>query len=251
MDSDRLQSEQFDQLQAQYEAHYDDPTTQAYRHRFMNSPMFDDLDLSGMQVLEAMCGSGQTTDYLLSHGASVTGLDVSRKQIDSFRRRWPQCEAICASILDSTLEDESFDCVVVVAGLHHVQPRVHAAVAEIHRVLKPGGHFCFVEPHKGSLPDSIRKVWYRRDTRFFGENEESIDLPRLKDAYASKFEFIRESYQGNIAYLFVYSSMILRLPLRLKPLYTPFLIAVESAINRLQGRLTSCFVACRWRKLQR
>jgi len=248
MDPDRLQSEQFDQLQVQYEAHYDDPTTQAYRHKFMNAPMFDGLELSGMRVLEAMCGSGQTTEYLLAAGASVTGLDVSPKQIESFQRRWPQCTAVCASILESTLEDDSFDCVVVVGGLHHVQPHVREAVTEIHRLLKPGGHFCFVEPHKGSFPDSIRKVWYRHDSTYFGENEESIDLPKLKEAFASRFDFLKESYQGNIAYLFVYSSMILRMPLRLKPLYTPALIAIESAINKLQGKTTSCFVACQWQK---
>ena len=42
----------------------------------------------------------------------------------------------------------SFDCVAVVGGLHHIHPNVKAAVREIHRVLKPGGHFCFMEPHK-------------------------------------------------------------------------------------------------------
>lgn len=249
MDPNRLQAEHFDQLQSLYEAHYDDASTQRYRHEFMNRPMFEGIDLAGKKVLEAMCGSGQTTKYLLSRGASVTGIDISQEQIDSFERRWPQCRGICSSVLESGLEDESFDCVAVIGGLHHVQPHVHEAVTEIHRVLKPAGYFCFVEPHKGSFPDSIRKVWYKHDLSFFGENEESLDLEALKAAFDSRFRFLRESYQGNVAYLFVYSSMILRMPLKLKPLYTPALIAIESVIKRLQGRRTSCFVACQWQKL--
>jgi SAM-dependent methyltransferase len=214
----------------------------------MDAPMFDGLDLSGKQVLEAMCGSGQTTGYLLSRGALVTGLDVSAKQIDSFRRRWPECRAICASILESGLESASYDCVVVVGGLHHVQPHAQEAVQEIHRLLKPGGHFCFVEPHKDSFPDLVRKLWYKLDKSFFQENEESVDLETLTQSFSDRFIFKNESYQGNIAYLFVYSSMILRVPLKLKPFYAPTLITLERVLNKLQGRRTSCFAACQWQK---
>jgi SAM-dependent methyltransferase len=209
--------------------------------------MFSGISLSGMDVLEAMCGSGQTTAYLLSKGCKVTGLDISTEEIKSFKRGWPGCRIKCASILDSGLASESFDCVAIVGGLHHLQPNLARAVDEIHRVLKPNGYFCFAEPHKGSVPDVIRAYWYKYDN-FFATNEASIDLKTLKDEFHTKFRFNKEIYFGNIAYLLVLNSMIFRIPVGLKPLYTPTMLRIESMASKFQGKLSSCFAVCQWQK---
>src|SRR6185437_3331729 len=73
--SERQQQQHYDTIAADYEAHYNDQWSVEYRRRFIYEPMFAGLNLDGMQVLDAMCGSGQTTSYLLARGASVTGLD--------------------------------------------------------------------------------------------------------------------------------------------------------------------------------
>jgi SAM-dependent methyltransferase len=247
MGSEQLQKSHYDKIALQYEAHYGDPLNQKYRAKFIYDPMFEGLNLCGMKVLEAMCGSGQTTEYLLAKGASVTGLDISTESINAFQERWPECDAMCASMLDSKLESESFDCVVVVGGLHHLHPHLGEAITEIHRVLKTGGYFCFAEPHSGSLPDSVRRRWYRHD-KFFAANEASIDVEGLKKEFAAQFEFKMEDYLGNVAYLLVFNSLIFRIPLPLKPLYTPTLMKMESLVNKLQGKFLSCFVVSQWRK---
>jgi hypothetical protein len=43
--------------------------------------------------------------------------------------------------------------------------------------------------------------------------------------------------------------MVFRVPLSLKRIYSPALLAVESVIERMQGRLMSCFVVSQWQKL--
>ena len=129
-----------------------------------------------------------------------------------------------------------------------MQPNVSAAVTEIHRVLKPGGHFCFMEPHTGSFPDLIRRVWYKHD-RFFSENEAAIDIETLKGEFASQFRFTKVKYLGNLAFLFVLNSLIFRIPVKAKAFYSKPLISMESQINKLQGKLTSCFVVAQWQKL--
>jgi SAM-dependent methyltransferase len=245
--SEQLQQQHYDRIAAEYEAHYSDAHSTEYRRRFIYDPMFAGINLSGMRVLDAMCGSGQTTDYLRKHDATVTGLDISTEVIDSFRVRWPECHAEERSLLNSGFAENSFDCVAVVGGLHHIHPNVSAAVQEIHRILKPGGYFCFMEPHSGSLPDIVRRFWYKHD-RFFSDNEASIDLERIREEFSSRFTPIRVRYSGNIAFLLVLNSLIFRIPLGIKPLYSPALMALESAINRLQGKLTSCFVAAQWQK---
>ena len=245
---ERQQQEHYDNIAAEYEAHYSDYWSVEYRRRFIYEPMFEGLNLSGMKVLDAMCGSGQTTNYLLSHGAIVTGLDISNEVIDTFQARWSNASVVKRSLLASGLPDNSFDCVAVVGGLHHIHPNVKQAVREIHRVLKPGGHLCFMEPHSGSLPDIVRRVWYRFD-RFFSDNEASIDVARLQKDFATSFELKQVKYLGNFAFLLVLNSLIFRISPESKKFYAPLLMRLEPLVNKLQTKLTSCFVVTQWQKL--
>lgn len=246
-DSERQQQEHYDNIAADYEAHYSDEWSVAYRRKFIYEPMFEGLELSGMKVLDAMCGSGQTTSYLLTLGASVTGLDISSGVIETFQARWTSATAVKRSLLDSGLPDDAFDCVAVVGGLHHIHPNLKRAMREIHRVLRPGGYFCFMEPHSGSLPDVVRRVWYRFD-RFFSDNEAAIDIPALQKDFNSHFELKQAKYLGNLAFLFVLNSLIFRIPPGSKKFFAPALMKLEPVINKLQTKLTSCFVVTQWQK---
>jgi ubiquinone/menaquinone biosynthesis C-methylase UbiE len=245
--AERQQQQHYDEIAADYEAHYSDEWSVEYRRRFIYEPMFAGLNLNGLNVLDAMCGSGQTTEYLLAHGANVTGLDISNEVIEQFQTRWTKANAVNRSLLDSGLPDNTFDCVVVVGGLHHIHPNVRRAVTELHRVLKPGGHLCFMEPHSGSLPDLIRRVWYRFD-RFFSDNEASIDIDRLQRDFHSHFQLKRMQHLGNVAFLLVLNSLIFRLPPAAKKLLAPSLMNLEPLINKLQTKLTSCFVVAQWQR---
>lgn len=245
--SERQQQEHYDHIAADYEAHYSDEWSIEYRRRFIYEPMFEGLNLSGMKVLDAMCGSGQTTSYLLGRGANVTGLDISNEVVETFRACWTEADIVKRSLLDSGLPDNAFDCIVVVGGLHHIHPRVKQAIVEIHRILKPGGYFCFFEPHSGSLPDIIRRVWYRFD-RFFEDNEASIDVTRLEKDFGDRFELKKAEYCGNIAFLLVLNSLIFRIPVSSKKYFSPALMKVEALISKLQTKLTSCFVVTQWQK---
>ena len=247
LNSELIQEAHYNRIAYEYEAHYNDACSQEYRKRFQYETMFAGMDLVGKRVLEAMCGSGHTTQYLLARGAIVTGLDISPREISSFRQRWPECEAICRSALDSGLENDSFDAVVVSGGLHHVHPNLFPVVREFYRVLKPGGYFCFSEPHVGSLPDKVRKLWYKHDS-LFADNEAAIDVDALKTEFASDFSFDFESYLGNFGYLLVLNSMAFRIPLSLKPFYTPIIMQVEAVLNEVLGQPLSCYVIERWQK---
>jgi SAM-dependent methyltransferase len=247
MNSEAIQAAHYDRILAEYEKHYDDPWSQEYRTRFVYEPMFDGIDLRGKTVLDAMCGSGQTTRHLLDQGAVVTGLDVSEKPIRSFHRRWPGCRAVCRSILDTQLASESFDCVAVVGGLHHLHPHLNEAVEEICRILKVGGHFCFIEPHSGSVSDVVRKLWYKVDD-MFADNEAAVNVEALQERFAAHFDFHKQEHFGNLAYLFVLNSMVFRVPLWLKRAYAPLLMSLESLVQPFQGKLVSCCVICQWEK---
>jgi SAM-dependent methyltransferase len=245
--SEQLQQRHYDDISAEYDRHYSDPYSLEYRREFIYGPMFEGLTLSGLDVLDAMCGSGQTTEYLLSKHAQVTGLDISSEVMDSFSARWSDCRAVRRSLLASGLPDQSFDCIAIVGGLHHIQPHVNRAVSEIHRLLRPGGYFCFMEPHSGSLPDLVRRFWYKHD-HFFSPNEASIDVDALESSFSSHFKFKKVEYLGNLAFLLVFNSLIFRIPVKVKPFYSPFLVWLERLIGKLQGKVVSCFVVGQWQK---
>lgn len=247
MSTETRQREHYDTIGSDYEAHYDDATSQRYRDTFINDALFEGIDLRGLEVLEGMCGSGQTTRYLVERDAVVSGLDISGGQIESFTRRWPQCRGIRGSMTDSGLPDASFDCVVVVGGLHHVHPQVKDAVREIHRVLRPGGHFCFMEPHARSLPDTLRQWWYARDP-LFQDNEAAIDVERLAADFDAEFTVRHAYYRGNVAYMLVYNSMVFRIPVGWKRYYAPPLHWLEHGLQRLQSRASACIAVCQWQK---
>jgi 2-polyprenyl-3-methyl-5-hydroxy-6-metoxy-1,4-benzoquinol methylase len=246
-DVGRLQEAHYDRLMHVYETHAGDSWTRRYRRRFIDEPLLRGIELNGRDVLEAMCGSGHSTEFLLNRGAKVTGLDVSSQAIDLFRSKWPACTAIVESILSHTLPQESFDVVVVVGGLHHVHPRVDEAVEKIWSVLRPGGFFCFSEPHTGSIMDVARRRWYARDS-MFEENEAAVDVAALRAAAGARFQVLTERYFGNVAHTLVLNSMVIRSPAWMKRLYSPPAMAIEALLNPILGRRFACSVSCQWQK---
>jgi SAM-dependent methyltransferase len=167
--------------------------------------------------------------------------------VRQFRARWPGAAVICASFGRTPLAAGSLDAAIVIGGLHHLHPHLDPAIDEVHRVLRPGGVFGFIEPHSEALVDRVRRRWYRHD-RWFERNEQSIDLAALKRRNADRFAFELERYGGNLAYFLVLNSLILRIPLGWKRFYTPALLWLEERIGRWQGPATSSFVIARWRK---
>lgn len=241
------QSAHYDAVAAAYDAHYSDRWSVAYCDRYMYGEMLKGVDLAGREVLDAMCGTGKMTTFLLRRGARVTALDVSAEVLELLHQKEPEVQTLARSAMSTGLPDACVDVVTVVHGLHHVQPHAQDAIRELHRILRPGGWLVFAEPHTGSIFDTLRRAWYRMDP-LFESNEEAVDLPSLQRANAGLFDFVSRRYAGNLAYLLVYNSMVFRAPHRLKALYSPLLLWLEGPLQRLQTRRTSCMVIAQWRK---
>ena len=95
---------------------------------------------SGLRVLDLCCGQGNVTRALAEAGCKVTGADFSPAMLAAARRAVPEAGFVKADAQDLPFEDGEFDAVVSNFGICHVpdQPR---ALAEVQRVLKPGGGF--------------------------------------------------------------------------------------------------------------
>ncbi len=245
--SEKKQEKYYDEVAELYDTHHSDKYAMKYRY-YVFDKILRGIDFKGLLCLDAMAGGGEQTDYLLSKGGEVIGLDISKECCDIYKKKFPNCKIIKASILNSKIKDNTFD-VIITDSLHHLHPNVDKCIKEICRILKPNGYFCFWEVHTGSIPDLIRKVWYKKDKKFFEENESSIDLNKLEKDNEKYFDFRNKFYGGNLAYIFVSHSMILRIPPGLKKYYAPILIGFERMFSWLFNfKYISCYVMCLWQK---
>ncbi len=238
--SETKQRAYYDEISGTYDEHYASKHNLAYRSQ-VSDRLFADRPLEGVKLLDAMCGGGQNSAYFARRGCRITGVDISEKQCEHYRRRFPEATVLCRSALDTGLPSESFD-LVITDSLHHLHPDVDAGVRELARVLRPGGSLVVWEPSAGSVFDRARQLWYRRDGRYFEDNEASIDIERLARDQADTFRLERAIYGGNVGYLLVSMSMAMRIPLSWVDVYAGPMLRLEDAVSRLQGRLTSLWV---------
>ena len=210
--------------------------------------IFKDMDLKDAKVLDAMCGGGKATHYFIDKEAEVTGLDISEKCCELYPRHFRNCDVICSSIINTKVVDASFD-LIFTNSLHHVHPNVEQAVNEIHRILKPGGYFCCMEPHAGGLFDmAVRKIWYKLDSKYFKKNEGSVEIDQLLESNKARFKVIKRIYGGNIGY-FLWSLFIaLRIPNSTVNCVADPLMNIESYFNRYNNMFLSCWVLLLIRK---
>lgn len=81
---------------------------------------------------------------------SEEGLDSSPEMVQSARDRNPGCSIILGDIFNLPYEDSSLQSVSLNGVLEHLSP-LSSALAEIRRVLKPGGEVIFQIPTEGFL----------------------------------------------------------------------------------------------------
>jgi ubiquinone/menaquinone biosynthesis C-methylase UbiE len=91
-------------------------------------------------LFDEAVGEGLVTT-LGARADEVVGVDVSPAVVDAARARYPELDARCADTRHLPFPDASFAAVVSNSTLDHFRRRedIEAALAELRRVLKPGG----------------------------------------------------------------------------------------------------------------
>jgi arsenite methyltransferase len=128
-------------------------------------------------IIEVGCGPGFYARSLAARfpETSVLGIDDSKHQLDYARVRAMEhglgnCKFECGNVLDLTQPDNAFE-VVIASRLFTVLPERERAVAEMFRVLSPGGK-CFVAEPRFAFSASIPLLLMRVLARISGYFEE-------------------------------------------------------------------------------
>lgn len=157
----------YDRVAADYAAHFRDGLADMPVERSVLS-LFAEV-VRG-PVLDVGCGTGIVTGELARLGIDVSGVDLSPGMLDMARRQLPELTFEVGSMLALPHADDAFAGVVAWYSTIHVpDPDLPAALAELARVLRPGGHLLLAfqvgeEPRHmtSALGHEIELVFHRR-----------------------------------------------------------------------------------------
>jgi len=109
----------------------------------------------GERVLDVACGTGNAAVLAQRDGATVTGVDGSRRLLEVARDRIPDAEFVLGDFTALPFEDGQFDAAVSVFGVIFGHPAARAA-AEIARAVAPGGLVVVTTwPPRGPMFDAV------------------------------------------------------------------------------------------------
>ncbi len=144
---------------------------------------------TGLRALDLGCGAGAQTVYLGIEGFAVDGIDGSAAAIDRCAlRAWDitptcRCSFHIADMTAIPFPANEFDLVVDVASLQCLDHADAAnALAEAHRVLKPGGRLFSYSSRIGTSPEVHRGMPVR-----------SMSFPEIIRLYSVTVPFQIES----------------------------------------------------------
>ena len=137
--------------------------------------------LEPVTVLEVGCGPGELSERIVRElRVDVVAVDLSERMVELTRERG--VDARVADVQALPFDDAAFDCVVAAWMLYHVAD-VDLGLAEMARVLRPGGHLVAVTNSEEHLAEAreVGGVDMRGRSPFSRENAE----PQLRRRFTA------------------------------------------------------------------
>jgi SAM-dependent methyltransferase len=154
----------------------------------LNTPAFLEMlpEVNGLSGLDVGCGEGHNTRLLAERGARMTGIDISRTFIRYAREaeleQPPGIRYEIASAVDLPFDGASFDFATAFMSLMDI-PETELVLAEVFRVLRPGGFFqfsithpCFDTPHRENLRDDTGRTYAIEVGDYFRRQRGEVDV---------------------------------------------------------------------------
>ena len=147
-------------------------------------------DVRDRDVLEVGCGAAQCARWLVTQGARAVGLDLSHRQLQHARRidagTGVGVPVVCGTATDLPFGDAAFDVVFCAFGAFQFVADVDRALAEVARVLRPGGRFAFsvTHPVRWAMPD-----------------DPSAEGLRVTSSYFDRTPYVEEDEDGEVSYV--------------------------------------------------
>lgn len=150
-------------------------------------------------IADIGCGPGHVAAYMHELGAQVVGIDLSPKMVAIAQQRSPDISFEQGSMLALAQPDASWGGIVALYSLIHLpQDERPRALAEFHRVLRPGG-LLLLAFHMGDEQRHLDEWWGQEvslDIWFLQPHEiESL----LRDAgFTVEMSLVRQPYAPDV-----------------------------------------------------
>src|SRR5262245_53160050 len=123
----------------------------------------------GDRVLDACCGTGDLAVAAEREGGIVTGLDFSARMLERARRKSDSIVWVEGDVLALPFDEGSFDSATVGFGVRNVAD-LDAALAELRRVLRPGGRLAILEiTRPRGVVKPFFSLWFDRVVPLLGK----------------------------------------------------------------------------------
>lgn len=144
------------------DAYFDEIERRRYETHYHLPELFDSLYGQGRKLLEIGCGIGVDSIQLARRGFDVTAVDLTDNAVEIAKvhagRRKVSVDFRLGNAEGLDFPDQSFDVVYSFGVLHHT-PDIERSVAEVHRVLRPGGTAYVMLYHSTSLVNLIHRLF--------------------------------------------------------------------------------------------
>jgi len=163
------------------------------------------------KILEIGCSSGYFSQRLLNKGREVYGIDINKKDIEEAKKKFRKINFFVGKAEKLPFSDNSFDVVVMLETLEHVDEK--KAVKEAYRVLRPKGlvilsfpnkgMFSFLDPFnlkmkfKSYLPGFLLKSQKYQENLLYHKH---YSLEDIKKIFSEKFILEKAYYRGLFFY---------------------------------------------------
>ncbi|MDO8638519.1 MAG: methyltransferase domain-containing protein [Candidatus Daviesbacteria bacterium] len=190
-------------------------------------------------VLDLACGNGLSTAHI--KGSLVVGLDLSESQLEKAKKRFKDKDFVVGDARKLPFKDNSFDLIVAINMLHHIE-ETKEALNECMRVLKKGGVLLTVDPNLYNPIGFIGRGLFRllnlknifpTFPQFaLGEKERQFSKGQyyqlFKNSKFKKFEIIPHRIERILFFSTILFPALINLPF-----YEQFLIGVSKLGNKI------------------
>jgi SAM-dependent methyltransferase len=134
----------YDSMAADYVGVEDNPFNAYYEQPSLRALL---PPVAGRRVLDAGCGAGRTSEWLVEQGAEVVGVDASPAMLRRARERVPGASFELADLAEPlAFEAGRFDVAVAGLVMHYLRDWA-PTLRELRRVLRPDGAFVLSTHH--------------------------------------------------------------------------------------------------------
>jgi SAM-dependent methyltransferase len=156
-----INNEYYTSAERASDSYFDDIEERRYRTHYHLPELFESMDRMDQRLLEVGCGIGVDSIQLAKRGFQVTAVDLTESALAVAKQFATRREATVDFRLGNAegldFPDESFDAVYSFGVLHHT-PDIERSVAEVYRVLRPGGRAYVMLYHRNSLVNLMHQA---------------------------------------------------------------------------------------------